>query len=73
MALLTDYAAEYIPFDFEVSVSQHIADKLNKQSNEVDDYLQGLADQIIPYMNLPEDMKIQVHYVDEDVVNAMAT
>ncbi len=24
-------------------------------------------------MNLPEDMKITVHYIDEDIVNAMAT
>ncbi|MCW8935540.1 MAG: M48 family metallopeptidase [Gammaproteobacteria bacterium] len=73
LALLIDSAAEIIPFEFEVSVSQDIAKNLNKERNKVDDYLQGLADQIIPHMNLPEDMKIQVHYVDKDVVNAMAT
>ncbi|MCW9047537.1 MAG: M48 family metallopeptidase [Gammaproteobacteria bacterium] len=73
LALLIDSAAEIIPFEFEVAISQDIAKTLNNEHNKVDDYLQGLADQIIPHMNLPEDMKIQVHYVDKDVVNAMAT
>jgi predicted Zn-dependent protease len=73
LALLVDYAAEYIPFEFEVAISQDIAEKLNKESNEVDEYLQGLADQIVPHMDLPEDMVVKVHYVNEDVVNAMAT
>ena len=73
LALIVDYAAENIPFEFEVAITQDIAKKLNKERNEIDDYLQGIADQIIPHMNLPEDMKIQVHYVDENAVNAMAT
>ncbi len=65
--------AEYIPFEVETSISQTVAKKLNDESNEVDEYLQVLADKIIPYMDLPEDMSITVHYVNEDVVNAMAT
>lgn len=73
LALFIDYAAEVIPFEFEVAISQDIAKKLNKERNEVDDYLQGLADQIIPHMNLPDGMNIQVHYVDDNTVNAMAT
>ena len=39
----------------------------------MDHYLQQLADSIIPHMNLPAEMQITVHYVDEDTVNAMAT
>ena len=65
--------AGYIPFAVETSISQSVAKKLNDESNEVDEYLQVLANKIIPYMDLPEDMTITVHYVDEDVVNAMAT
>ena len=65
--------AGYIPFEVETSISQSVAKKLNDESNEVDEYLQVLADKIIPHMDLPEDMTITVHYVDKDVVNAMAT
>ena len=57
----------------ESSISQSLAIKLNDESNEVDEYLQTVADKIIPHMDLPEDMKITVHYVDEGLVNAMAT
>jgi len=73
LAVSVDWLAEYIPFKIETSISQSFAKKLNDESNEVDEYLQRLANKIIPYMGLPEDMIISVHYVDEDVVNAMAT
>jgi len=73
LALSVDLAAEYIPFEFETSISQSVAEKLKSDRNEVDKYLQDLADKLVLKMDLPEGMKIQVHYVDEDVVNAMAT
>ena len=78
LAVSVDWLAEYIPFEMENSILQSFAKKLNDESNEdeskeVNEYLQVLADKIIPYMDLPEDMTITVHYVDKDVVNAMAT
>jgi len=73
LAVSLDWLAEYIPFEIETSISQSIAKELNDERNEVDEYLQLLAGKIIPYMDLPEDMTISVHYVDKDVVNAMAT
>ncbi len=73
LSLSVDWTAKYIPFEFETKLSEKVAEQLNKESNEVDDYLQSMANKIIPSMNLPDDMKISVHYVNEDVVNAMAT
>ena len=73
LAIFIEWTAQYIPFDFETALSQPIAEKLNYESNEVDKYLQQLADKIIPYMDLPENAEIHVHYVNEDTVNAMAT
>ena len=73
LAFSVDLAAEYIPFEFEKSVSQSVADKFKSDRNEVDEYLQELADKLVLKMDLPEGMKIHVHYVNEDVVNAMAT
>ncbi len=73
LAVSIDWTAQYIPFEIETSISQPIAKKLNDETNEVDEYLQALTDKIVPHMDLPEGMKITAHYVDEDVVNAMAT
>lgn len=73
LAISVEWTAQYIPFEFETTLSRPIADKLNDETNEVDEYLQQLADKIIPYMDLPENVEIKVHYVNEDAVNAMAT
>lgn len=73
LALSIDWLAKYIPFEFETAISQSVAEKLNNETNEVDDYLQSLTDKIVPHMNLPDDMTITAHYVNEDVVNAMAS
>lgn len=73
LALSIDWAAQYIPFSLEVSIAQPIEKKLGGESNEVDDYLQTLVDKISVKMHLPEEMKIRVHYVNDDTVNAMAT
>ena len=73
LALFVESTAGFIPFEFEEAISQQVVDKINTQNNEVDDYLQGLADQISPFMNLSDGVKVKLHYVNDDVVNAMAT
>ncbi len=73
VSLLVESFADYIPFEFEVSVSRQIEDKIKLQNNQVDDYLQQLANQIVPYMKLPEGIQVKLHYVNDDQVNAMAT
>ena len=73
LAFSIESAATLIPFEFETALSQPVADELSSELGEVDAYLQQLADKIVPYMDLPEDVEIKVHYVDDDLVNAMAT
>ncbi len=49
------------------------AEETINRANDVTDYLQRLADQITVKMQLPDETTITVHYIDENVVNAMAT
>lgn len=73
LAFSVEWAAQYIPFEFETTLSRPVAEKFDNEINEVDEYLQQLADKITPYMDLPEGIEITVHYANDDVVNAMAT
>jgi len=44
-----------------------------ESDEEIQTYLQSLGDELGTYMELPEDMSITIHYVDEDIENAFAT
>lgn len=68
-----DWAIEYIPFEYETAISQSINENIKNEINEVDKYLQFVANKIIPHMNLSDDINITVHYVNNDITNAMAT
>lgn len=78
LSQLAVWLAPKIPFSFEeklmVSVSNEIwqAPK-DKTSQTVQAYLQALSDKLVVHADLPEGMSIQVHYSDDDVVNAYAT
>jgi len=73
MSIVVDWTADSIPFEFEKAVSQPLVERLNEAPNEVDHYLQRLADSISQHMNLPKDVEIHVRYVNSDTVNAVAT
>jgi predicted Zn-dependent protease len=70
------WLAGKIPFSVEnkitglYNITQHTDSKAHL---EVTQYLQTLADKISKAQNLPEEMKITVHYMDDDTVNAFAT
>ena len=70
------WLAGKIPFSAEnkivamYDISQHTD---SKENPEITQYLQKLADKISKAQNLPPEMKITVHYMDEDTVNAFAT
>ena len=70
------WLAGKIPFSAEnkiaglYDISQHTA---NKTHPEITQYLQTLADKISKAQNLPAEMKITAHYMDDDMVNAFAT
>ena len=72
LAYSVDWLAEYVPYEYEKSIAKSF--KSNEaERNLVDDYLQSLSDEVARQMDLPEGMDITAHYVDQDIVNAMAT
>jgi len=76
LSLAGSTLAAYIPYSAEkkvaglYDVSPHSD---NHKYPEIAAYLQSLADKISKAQNLPEDMKITVHYMDSDTMNAFAT
>lgn len=73
------YLVHYIPFEFEVEMSDSIdylqidTEQLSSQGLKKQEVLQVLADELSLLMELPDEMVIKVHYSDEQVVNAFAT
>jgi len=72
--------AHYIPYSVEVSATSNFNLPFNNneetqdpQSAEIEAYLQSLAERIVKTQGLPDEMKITVHYVNNDTVNAFAT
>ncbi len=69
-------AAPFLPFAWERALADRVAPSaLDAQAGdaEVQAYLQDLANRIAAAMELPDDMVITVHILDEDTVNAFAT
>lgn len=77
LGLAAQWLAPKIPFAYESGLSQPLVAALggNAQSDDarIQPYLQDLAERIAAAQGLPADMSIQVHYVDDDTVNAVAT
>lgn len=72
LAYSIDWLAEYVPYEYEKNIAQSFDTKAGER-NQVDDYLQQLADNLVAHMDMPAGMDITVHYVNQDVVNGMAT
>ena len=72
VSFFADRLANHIPYRYESIIP---IDKLigPTQDGKMADYLQKLADKLVAQMDLPKNMKISVHYVDSDTVNAFAT
>lgn len=66
------YLAAKVPYSQELRLAEHYGAPMASAS-PMERYLQQLADQIGRSMELPPDMKIRIHYVDEAVDNAFAT
>jgi len=70
------WLAGKIPFSAEVKIASlyDLSQLTDSQEHpELTQYLQDLANKISKAQNLPEEMKITVHYMDSDTVNAFAT
>lgn len=72
LGLVSDKLAHHIPFSVEGKIP--LAQFENEQKGRpINQYLESLTTRIVQASQLPEDMRITVHYVDSDVVNAFAT
>jgi len=72
LALLAEHLVRYVPFEMEVEIAAKYPGKLPPRG-AVTEYLQGLADKLAAAQDLPAEMRITVHYVDDNTVNALAT
>jgi predicted Zn-dependent protease len=72
LILFSDFLTSYIPFSVEQKISPSVINNISTEG-PLSDYLQALADKITVAEELPNDMVITVHYLNDDTVNAFAT
>lgn len=73
LAVLAGTLARYLPYSTEERLIAPYAAQYPPTGEPVEAYLQGLADRLARRMALPEGMRLRVHYLDNEVVNAFAT
>ncbi len=73
VGLFTEKFAPYIPFKTEVSIANTLAHSIPDGDDEVETWLQHLADKLAAAQGMPEGISVTVHYVDNGTVNAMAS
>lgn len=72
LSYFSDKFSHYIPFIYETKININYA--FEEHSNDqLNNYLQSLADRIAVAEQLPEDMQIKVDVVDDKTVNAFAS
>ena len=75
VALLAYFAqtlARFIPFRYETQIADQYK-AMHPPRTEITEYLQQLVNRLAVAQGLPPDMRITVHYVDKDTINAFAT
>lgn len=72
LAFAAERLAQRIPFEMELQLASQYRGQL-PQRGPVTESLQALAERLAVAAELPPEMKITVHYVDDKTVNAMAT
>jgi len=76
LSLAAEKLAVYVPFKMEQDLIPEIWTQTKPETETIRqtrEYLQSLSDRLANHMQLPDDMEITVHYMDEDTVNAFAT
>ncbi len=86
--LIGSYGGRYMPMSWENAMAaamfegetvEEIAEADDRElaaaarDREIEAALQALADRLASNMELPEDLRVTVHYLDEDDINAFAT
>ncbi len=67
--------AKLIPFSFEVKVMEKLDVPLGSDDAdpEMAEYLNNLAHRLSQHLPMPEDMRVTIHYSNDNVFNAFAT
>jgi predicted Zn-dependent protease len=76
LSLLAEKLAVYVPFSVEQQLvpAFFIEEEMNSNTDsDINIYLQDLSAQIAARMDIPDEMTMTIHYVDDDVENAFAT
>jgi predicted Zn-dependent protease len=84
LSLTIGYVVKWVPFSTEEKLATQVIDQINEvdpsepkgdplRNAKVTEYLQDLADQLTIAQQLPDGMRITVHYVDDSIINAFAT
>jgi len=79
LSAMAEHLVQYVPFKAEQALAATMAKQLNNdeakspEHQEIQNYLQGLADTLAVSQELPQGMTITMHYIDDSVVNAFAT
>jgi predicted Zn-dependent protease len=69
-----DYLASLIPYNQEAQlITQYQLPDSEDQASDIQLYLENLTAQISDAMDLPKDMEIYPHYVEDEIENAFAT
>jgi predicted Zn-dependent protease len=71
---LAESIAARIPFGYEQEIAGDFASGADPVQAAIERQLQALADGLAAHMDLPPEMRVRVHYVDDaDTVNAFAS
>ncbi len=79
LSLLAQKLLPLVPFSVEQTIAERVATPLWESQAvaanhaQIETYLQTLADRLVSAQPLPEGISIEVHYADNDRVNAFAT
>jgi predicted Zn-dependent protease len=77
--LIGSYGGRYLPMSWENAMAAAVFEgaetdeEATTNNREIETALQAIADRLSANMDLPEDLRITVHYLDEDEINAFAT
>lgn len=79
LSLAAEHLAQYVPFSAEQRIAALYENTLPVEKNihpddeKIQHYLQNLADKLAAAEDLEPGMTINVHYINDDTVNAFAT
>lgn len=79
LTLLSEQLVRFIPFETEALladkfiVNEFNPDAKNAEHKKIEQYLQKLGNSLLEKQDFPREMKITMHYVDDETINAFAT